>query len=235
MRLSMRTKVVPKHQLSLFAFVVLAGGIGLFGLAHFSTQEQPQSIHPGLDNGQSQYFFGNGANSFAGWQMPAKILVSTSFKTTHSLNGFVGAGIYVFPYDKGDNTTIYLGLYINGILASNRSLQISHTNAHPASVIGSQLNAPGGAIANFSNSVEYFEVSIVPLANSLPAGTILTLTVYTTSPIWVQTASSGTSSYETSGTTPTPPTLPTELFSTGSSSVMSAPYPLCVGGNSNAQ
>ncbi|MDG6979087.1 MAG: hypothetical protein JRN58_08410 [Nitrososphaerota archaeon] len=230
----MRTKLAPKHQFGLFAVVVLAGGIGLFGLAHLSTPAPPQSIHPGLDNGQSQYFFGNSANNFTGWQMPAKVLVSTSFKTTHSLNGFVGAGIYVFPYEKGDNTTIHLGLYINGVLASNRSLQISHTDAHPASMIGGQLNTPGGAIANFSSSVEYFEVSIVPLSSSLPAGTTLTLTVYATSPIWVQTADSGAPSYETSNTTPTPPTLPTEL-SIGSSGVTSTPYPLCVGGNSNAQ
>ncbi len=216
----------------LIAVVVVGGGVGLFGLAYFSTSAQPQ--RPGLADGQSQYFFGNHASSFGGWQMPANVLVSTSFKTTQSLNSFVSAGIYVFPYDKGDNTTLDLGLYVNGVLASSQSLQISHTDAHPASMVGSQLDTPGGATANFTSSVEDFEVSIVPLVNSMPAGTTLTLTPYATSPIWVQTAASGTPSLETSTTTPTPSTLPTALLSTASSGISSAPFPLCVGGNSDA-
>ena len=223
----------------IFCLVVASGGLGAFWVASATTESTQLQSQPGgycppgacntLTFGNRQtgyYFFRNGKTGTTGWQMPANTLVSTSFVLNQSINGFLGMNFNLIPFDYSANTILYLGLYVNGELMNNSTTNFSQSHAIRASMVGSPTNTPGGTIANFTDSTESAGVSIVPLINSLPVGTTITVTAYVTSPVWVETTPTGTYSSEATGTTPVPSVLPP------ATTTMAPPRPLLVQGDS---
>jgi hypothetical protein len=243
--------------LPIFCLVVVVGGISLFAIASLGTGSNGRpmvsnqnvsgtaldtqapsnrSESGGLQaiDGSALYKFGNYATNFTGWQMPANVLTSTSFVTTQDIYGGLQASFNFFPYQMGTNTTLYLGLYIDGQLKASRTVDISQTHARPASMVTQPINLPGGPIANFTHSIDSYSV---PYTFSTPIGTntVITLTAFATSPIWVQTATGGAGSlsYELSGiTNPLPSSLPSDVLSPEVSGLQAASAPLNIGGYS---
>jgi hypothetical protein len=195
-----------------FALIVAGGGIGAYLMAFGVPEQNKQTVGPIVPGADAEvYFFGNNATGYAGWEMPAETLVSTSIVASSAFESGIDLELAVFPYNVAPNTILYLGVYANGALIANSTQSVSARIAEPASMIGTSTDTAVGATANFTHSVAYFSIGL-RIAQALPKGTTLTLTAYSTSPIWVQTASSasttGSSSYETASATPVPQTLP---------------------------
>lgn len=197
-------------------------GLALAGRVPFSTPK------PGLalPDSSNNYIFGSSGSDFTGWLMPADTLVSTSYITNHSLNGFVSATLSVFPYRLPQNGTLYLGLYVNGKLVANDSYDVWQSVAYPAAILQNLVNRSGDALATFTPSLEGYSVTLF-LHNSLRSGTVIGVTAYVSSPIWVQidSGAQGLSSVE-----PASIPLPTSL----EAEQASAPYTLSVQVQSNA-
>jgi hypothetical protein len=223
-----------------FCLIVVGGSAAILGIAFLRNspgQGVPRETTGSLDavgSSSPLVFFGNNASTTSGWLMPANTLVITSFATTKSLNGAVETEISVFPYDIAPNATLYLGLYVDGQLSSNRTLDLTQNHAHPASMIGQPSELQGSEVANFTAALESYQVSIVPLTTSLPIGTILTVTAYVTSPIWVQQGTGSSISYEATATDPIPAAIPQDWLTSASSDLIAVPIRLTIGGDSDA-
>ncbi len=120
-----------------------------------------------------------------GWLIPANTTILTSYLTTESLNNFVGASIYVFPYQIEQNTTMSFGLYINGALVSNETYDLNANSPNPASIQTLLLSNSGDEVANFSHSVLGFSVPVF-LHSSIPSGANVTVAATANQPVWVQ-------------------------------------------------
>jgi hypothetical protein len=159
----------------------------------------------GLSLGEGIYFFGNvaaGGLSPPSWQLPNDTLVATSYVVRHTLNTSLEMFVYTTPSGSSQKASMYLGLYVNGLLVSNNTL------LHPPSTGNTQV----------------YGVSMSPLRCPIPAGTVVTMTFYAATPILVQTAQSQSAhmggpvdqsnytapalSYEFAGTLPLPAALP---------------------------
>lgn len=150
---------------------------------------------------------------FQGWQMPANVLVSSSHNTTQGITGELSVNINVLPYDVSANTTLYMGLYVNGNLVAHMTQRLGNSHAQAATMIGEPSVISGNQLmANFTADNETPGVA-VQLGNSLAAGSVITFTAYTNSPIWVQVAPIGTlKSYETTGAAAISTSLPSNLL-----------------------
>jgi hypothetical protein len=221
----------------IFLAIVAGGAIGLFGLAHAASQSdgrqtQGPELIPAQDSGQggSEYLFGNTGSVFRGWQMPEDTLLTTSFVTTQSVHNWLVLSINVFPFEAAQNTTLYLGLYVNGQLVANNSDDVSQNHAHQAVMEGQPVAVQGSRLANFSSSLEAYAVS-VELSDVLPVGTTVSLAAIVTSPIWIQTGSSGSTSHLTPDTAMLPASIPQALLSTEAAGVSAAAVDLSIDGS----
>ena len=159
----------------------------------------------GLSLGNGIYFFGNiaaGGLNPPSWQLPNNTLAATSYIVRHTLNTSLEMYIYTTPSESSQETKMYLGLYVNGLPVSNNTL------LYPPSTGNTQV----------------YGVNVIPLGCPIPAGTEVTMTFYSATPILVQTAQSQSShmggpvdnstytapapSYEFAGTMPLPAALP---------------------------
>jgi hypothetical protein len=211
----------------IFVSIIIAGS-GLFATALFSRGGLVGPGHFGitLPNKSNSYFFGSPGTDFAGWLIPPRTLVSTSYTTNHTLNGFVSATLNVFPYQLPQGGLMYLGLYADGKLAANSTYDLGQSVAYPASILRNLVNGSGNALASFTPSLEGYSVNLV-LHSSLPSGTRVTVTAYVSNPIWVQIDSKAPGlSYTEPTSSPVPPSL-------GPEGAL-APYTLSIQVQSNA-
>lgn len=213
------------RRLSMVVFVsVVIAGSGLFALALVGRTNSGFALR--IPSASNNYFFGSSGSDFTGWLMPTRTLVSTSYTTNQSINGFVGATLNVFPYHLPQSGMLYLGLYVNGRLAANSSYNLGQSVAHPAKIVQDIVNASGNALASFTPSLEGYSVTLF-LHSPLSSGTVVTVTAYVTDPVWVQIdASAPGLSY----IQPTSSPVPTSL---GPGQGL-APYTLSIQAESNA-
>lgn len=216
------------RHLSLVVFIsVVIVGSGLFGLALAGrTGSSTRGFSLRLPSASNNYFFGSSGTNFTGWLMPAHTLVSTSYTTNRSLNGFVSATLNVFPYRLPQNGTLYLGLYVNGKLAASSSYDLGQSVAHPAAILQDLVNGSGNALSSFIPSLEGYTVTL-SLHSSLPAGAVITVTAYVSAPIWAQIDSGAPG---LSHVDPTSSPLPSSL----EPGQVLAPYTLSIQVQSNA-
>lgn len=169
----------------IFVSIIVVGS-SLFALAIVGRMgHQASAFGAVLPSSSNNYIFGSTGRNFTGWLMPAHTLVSTSYTTDQSLNGFVSATLNVFPYALPQSGTLYLGLYVNGKLAASSSYDLGQSVAHQAAVSQYLVNGSGNALASFTPSLEGYSVTLF-LHSSLPSGTVVTVTAYVSDPIWVQ-------------------------------------------------
>jgi len=121
-------------------------------------------------------------------------------------------------------------------LVSSSTHNLGANQGESASMLDQLVGTSQGPMANFSQALVTDQVAILSLVQPLHVGTVITVTAYATSPIWVQITREGTPSIETQMTTPIPVTLPSGILQTATSgpSATIAPRPLCVEGVSNA-
>ena len=192
--------------LAVLLVIVAGGALALSLLLNGVAGSQQFSSGHGLGFGtQGNYELGTNSSSYEGWLIPSNTLVTTSFVATNSLNHYVSANLDVFPYQQ--TGTLYLGLYINGVLEANDTYNLNNLHAHPATLLQNVSIANGAQLSIFSHSLEGYSVYFA-LQNSVPSGARLTVSVFTTNPLWVRAAnSSSTSSYESVASNPLPLTL----------------------------
>ena len=227
-------KAQSRHELAIFSLVFGIGVSAFLGFTYLATpakaegQANPAQGPPtgSVALGAGTYFFGNNITASSAWQMPANTLVSTSFVTTHRISGNLLMTIYTITYGLSENTELTLGLYVNGVLESDNTLNASQTHAITDSLVGQAVDTSTGQIANFTQETQGYQAAL-SLSASLPAGTTITLTAFSNSPIWIRTtqAASG-QSYELSGASAIPRTLP------GNASATAVPS-LCIQGDAN--
>jgi hypothetical protein len=142
------------------------------------------------------------------------------------MNGTLVMTIYLVTYGLGQTTHLTLGLYLNGVLESNHTVDVSNSPAVADSIVGKAIDSLAGPIANFTKNTVGYQVGF-EIPGILPTGTTVTLTAFSTSPIWIRTtgASSG-NSYELSALGALPGVLPSTSEATEVPS-------LCIQGGGN--
>ncbi|MCL5068113.1 MAG: hypothetical protein M1368_07155 [Thaumarchaeota archaeon] len=219
---------VNKVLLLFFTIVIVGGGTYLFALTALDNSGSPSFSNFPLETpgSASNYFFGSVGANFTGWLIPANTLILTSYKINHSVDRFVSATLNVFPYNIAPNTSLYLGLYVNGELSANQSYVLAQNVAHPPTLQENLSSQAGQSLAGFTPSLEGYSVTLFP-RNSLAANTNVTITVFVTNPIWVQIDSGAiVHSYEKATAIAVPNSLIVDLAI--------APYTLSIQGESNA-
>lgn len=179
-----------------------------------------RSNSPSLELTTHRLSLGSSGIGNTGWLVPSDILITTSFTTNQSLSGYIVGTLNVFPYEIQTGTVLHLNLYLNGQLAASQKYELNGTYRFPAKVLANV----GDRLATFSNSLLGFTVSKFPLAADFPAGASIMMTVWTSSPIWVQIdGGSLIHSYQQSGYSSysSPPELSSRMGSI-------APYTLSV-------
>ena len=154
--------------------------------------------YPVTDN-YRQWSLGSSGLSSVGWLIPARTLISTSYIANKSFSTtFIGGEIMVLPYNIPVGGELHLSFFMNGKLSGTFDYVFSTGDRSPSvSVIG-RVN---GDVANFSRGVLVFSAARTPLGTvtSVVPGTVLTLSVWVSSPIWVQVDPSAlVHSFETS-------------------------------------
>lgn len=189
---------------AVFLVIVAGGALTLSLLLNGATSSQQFPSPHGFGT-QGNYGFGTNSSSYEGWLIPSNTLVTTSFVTTNSLNHYVSANLNVFPYQQ--TGTLYLGLYINGVLEANDTHNLNNSHAQPATLLQNVSIANGAQLSVFSHSLEGYSIYFA-LQNSVPSGARLTVSVFATNPLWVQDAdNSSTTSSEITTSNPLPLTL----------------------------
>lgn len=194
--------------MAFFVIVTIGGSVLLaVSVSGNSNSRGFSALESGFSGPTGHYLFGTNSTRFTGWLLPSHTLLLTSFTTGGTLNHFVGATFNVFPYDVQQNSSLYLGLYVDGELSASQSYNLSDTNAHPASILQSLSSANGAQLADFSASLEGYTVTLT-LNNTLPADTKITISAFVTAAVWVQIADRPSiNSIEAAGTVPLPATI----------------------------
>lgn len=141
----------------------------------------------------------SGPYSPVGWQMPSDTLISTSYVANQSfdlyyMNAYVNV-LSSSSYQLQPGTALSFGLYINDRFMGTRVCTTDNPN-------GSGGWASVGTLSNGSYMLTTLECGVTLFKTPFPAGSVLTVTVWSNHPIWIQVDSSPTTcSYETSNVT----------------------------------
>jgi hypothetical protein len=163
----------------------------------FSLWKEVQQTHiglrtrPGVILGSRQ----TGPYSPVGWLMPGDTRIATSYVANQSFDrNYMNAYVTVLSssaYQLQPGTTISFGLYIDSQLMGTRTCFTDN-------ISGSGGWAGYGTISNGSYSLSTLECGVSLFRTPFPAGTTLTVTVWSSHPAWIQVDSSPTTtSYET--------------------------------------
>jgi hypothetical protein len=146
---------------------------------------------PGIILGSKQ----TGPYSPVGWLMPGDTRVATSYVANQTFDrNYMNAYVTVLSsstYQLQHGTTISFDLYINGQLMGTRTCLTDN-------ISGSGGWAGYGATSNASYSLNTYTCGVSLFRTPFPAGSTLTVTVWSNHPVWMQVDSSPTTtSYET--------------------------------------
>jgi hypothetical protein len=174
----------------LLVFVCVLSMAGFTG----SQLSLPHNSHPAGAVVNPGLFIGSRESHANGWHIPANTLILTSYITNESMSGFINGAINVIPYGMTDGATLFMGLYVNGQLRSSSNYTISSYYRSPASMVGAMKSD----WAIFTNSFIEYNVALVSMKDILRIGSTITVTLWTSHPLWVQFDSNpATVSHET--------------------------------------
>jgi len=116
----------------------------------------------------------------------------------------MNAEVNAYTYQLQPGTLLVLGLYVNGQLRTSQNYTLTGSKGPSANVVG---NIKDGSFANFTNNILSFSVWL--LRTPLPAGTVITVTIWASNPLWLQVDISPlTHSYDTINVaSDTPPSI----------------------------
>jgi len=181
-----------RRALLVLVIIVIVGAVSAFTLwrgvqqTHFVLRTRPGVI---LGSKQS------GPYSPVGWFMASDTRIATSYVANQPfdrnyMNAYVTA-LSSSAYQLQPGTILSFGLYINSLLMGTRTCFTDNPS-------GSGGWASVGAIINGGYTLSTFECGVSLFRTPFPEGSILTVTVWSNHPVWVQVDSSPTTvSYET--------------------------------------
>src|SRR6266567_1934772 len=137
--------------------------------------------------------------SLVGWLMPGDTRIATSYVANQTFDhNYMNAYVTVLSssaYQLQPGTILSFGLYINSVLKGTRTCFTDNPS-------GSGGWASIGTIIKDSSPLSTFACGVSLFKTPFPAGSVLTVTVWSNHPVWVQVDTSPTTnSYETSNIT----------------------------------
>ena len=196
--------MVGRRALLALVIIVIVGAVSAFTVWR-GVQETHLVFRtgPGIILGSKQL----GPYSPVGWLMPSDTRISTTYVANRTFDrNYMNAYLTILSnssYPLQPGTTLSFGLYINGLLMGTRTCLTDNPS-------GSGGWASIGTISDRSSSLSTFECGVSLFRTPFSAGSMLTVTVWSNLPVWVQVDSSPTtSSYETFNVTSPaqPPTI----------------------------
>jgi hypothetical protein len=214
----------------LFSVVIVSGGSFMLVTSVLAnTQPKGGSLPDYLNNHSGQTNFGNNliGQSTDGWLDRANVSYAISFTTNQSYQRYLIVDVYLVPYGVSSSAVIYFNLYLNGNLVKNSSIVPSGTLYAPPKSM-SLLSTSPVELANFTEDV--IDLNMIYYFNdTLPTGTIVTVTTMTTQPLWFSLGNSTVSESQIySSANPAPQSLPTGLLSTQSTGYSESAYPVSI-------
>ena len=187
--------MVGRRALLVLLIIIIVSSVSALTLWRSQQTHFVFRTRPGVILGSKQ----SGPYSPVGWLMPSDTRIATSYVANQSFDhNYMNAYVTVLAsstYQLQPGTILSFGLYINGQLMETRTCftdNISESGGW----------AGYGTISNGSYSLSTFECGVSLFKTPFPAGSALTVTVWSNHPVWVQVDSSPTTnSYETSNIT----------------------------------
>ena len=187
--------MVGRRALLVLLIIIIVSSVSALTLWRSQQTHFVFRTRPGVILGSKQ----SGPYSPVGWLMPGDTRIATSYVANQSFDhNYMNAYVTVLSSSKyrlQPGTILSFGLYINGQLTGTRTCFTDN-------ISGSGGWAGYGTISNGSYSLSTFECGVSLFKTPFPAGSALTVTVWSNHPVWVQVDSSPTTnSYETSNIT----------------------------------
>jgi len=187
--------MVGRRALLVLLIIIIVSSVSALTLWRSQQTHFVFRTRPGVILGSKQ----SGPYSPVGWLMPSDTRIATSYVANQSFDhNYMNAYVTVLSsstYRLQPGTILSFGLYINGQLMGTRTCFTDN-------ISGSGGWAGYGTISNGSYSLSTFECGVSLFKTPFPAGSALTVTVWSNHPVWVQVDSSPTTnSYETSNIT----------------------------------
>ncbi len=187
--------MIGRRALLVLLIIIIVGSVSALALWRSQQTHLVFRTRPGIILGSKQ----SGPYSPVGWLMPSDTRIATSYVANQSFDhNYMNAYVTVLSsstYWLQPGTILSFGLYINGQLMGTRTCFTDN-------ISGSGGWAGYGTISNGSYSLSTFECGVSLFKTPFPAGSALTVTVWSNHPVWVQVDSSPTTnSYETSNIT----------------------------------
>jgi len=184
-----------RRALLVLLIIIIVGSVSALTLWRLKQTHFVFRTRPGVILGSKQ----SGPYSPVGWLMPGDTRIATSYVANQSFDhNYMNAYVTVLAsstYQLQPGTILSFGLYINGQLMETRTCftdNISESGGW----------AGYGTSSNGSYSLSTFECGVSLFRTPFPAGSTLTVTVWSSQPVWIQVDSSPTTnSYETSNIT----------------------------------
>jgi hypothetical protein len=193
--------MATRRALLILVIIIIVGSVSFTlwrSQIHFVTRTSP-----GINLGSKH----PGPYSAVGWLMPSDTRIATSYVANQSFDhNYMNAYVTVLSssaYQLQAGTDLSFGLYINSLLMGTRACFTDNPT-------GSGGWASVGTIVNNGSSLKTFGCGVSLFKTPFPAGSIVTVAVWSNHPVWVQVDTSPTTnSYETSNTTSPaqPPTV----------------------------
>src|SRR5438876_3687660 len=187
--------MVGRRALLVLLIIIIVGSVSALTLWRSQQTHVGLRTSPGINLGSKQ----SGPYSPVGWLMPSDTRIATSYAANQSFDhNYMNAYVTVLSsptYQLQPGTILSFGLYINSLLMGTRTCFTDNPR-------GNGGWASIGTISNNTYSLSTFACGVSLFKIPFPAGTVLTVTVWSNHPVWVQVDTSPTTnSYETSNIT----------------------------------
>ena len=187
--------MVGRRALLVLLIIITVGSVSALTLWRVQQTHFVFRTRPGVILGSKQW----GPYSPVGWLMPGDTRIATSYVANQSFDhNYMNAYVTVLSsstYRLQPGTILSFGLYINSLLMGTRTCFADNPS-------GSGGWASIGTIINNGYSLSTFACGVSLFKTPFPAGSVLTVTVWSNCPVWVQVDTSPTTnSYETSNIT----------------------------------
>ena len=180
-----------RRALLVLLIIIIVGSVSALTLWRSQQTHVGLRTSPGINLGSKQ----SGPYSPVGWLMPSDTRIATPYVANQSFDhNYMNAYVTVLSsstYQVQPGTILSFGLYINSLLMGTRTCFTDNPS-------GSGGWASIGTISNNAYSLSTFACGVSLFKTPFPAGSVLTVTVWSNHPVWVQIDTSPTTnSYET--------------------------------------
>ena len=171
--------MVGRRALLVLLIIITLGSVSALTLWRVQQTHFVFRTRPGVILGSKQW----GPYSPVGWLMPGDTRIATSYVANQSFDhNYMNAYVTVLSsstYRLQPGTILSFGLYINSLLMGTRTCFTDNPS-------GNGGWASIGTIVNNGYSLSTFACGVSLFKTPFPAGSVLTVTVWSNHPVWVQ-------------------------------------------------